>query len=870
MLVRCRTHHPGRHLHRHHHRPDQGEDRRHRHRRHLGGVQTGPGRWHHHLPDQPDAARRPATVDADQDGVGLPDRLHQRRPAHPDPGQRHPHPVRRHHPDRHRRRGRPMTEWCVVDITVEPPDVTVFDATVVPDVVAVDVGLIQAGGSSLPTGTNGQMLTLNSSGAPDWTWGSQPMFNALDWNIVADGTTDNLANMNALHAAALAAGPGSRVWYPPGVYAFNGALSNVSSVEIVGYGATWKKTGSNVATKFADIPTSSDGLIIRGVTFDGNGIVSSTGVAFIAGSGAGTAAKRTMFDDCVWTGMRSGTGVLATRIRDGVDGVLFRRCRWDGVGTAVYTDGNVDNIAFTDQCRIRNWVNRGMYWVGTTTGRCRNIRVEDVTITELAQTTEATPQWGSVRQPFATEGDATFPHDGFIVTHGIARGPGKSYNDPATPGTADQWSFHRTVNFTVTDTISTDGGDCAFAIGADCRQFTISGCVGTRTDTAGLALGASGTSVYDGVVGDNVFMNNGQNRNNDRNNRGRVGIWLWNAHNIVVGDNQLGDNQTPATQQHGLFLNTCDNVTIGEVSTSGVGVSSILDEGGNTNISRPNTAPQTDTFTASGTWTKPLGAVRMRLRGCGGGGGSASGGRRGTGVVAPGGGTGSPAPMVEVWVNAADCSATEAVTIGAAGVGGAAVTTDDTNGIAGTAGGDTAFGPSTGAGRHMFANGGNAPGTVTPTTSPAGAAIYSYAAAGSAAGANGGVGVSGNASGGKSSVWSAGSGGSGGGITTGNVANSGGNGSSQVTGVIVVPAAGVAPGGRGTDAQASRSPQVPMQPGGGGAGGAANTTGPGGDGGVGGFPGGSGGGGGASRNGFNSGKGGDGAGGMLQVTTYFN
>lgn len=88
-------------------------------------------------------------------------------------------------------------------------------------------------------------------------------------------------------------------------------------------------------------------------------------------------------------------------------------------------------------------------------------------------------------------------------------------------------------------------------------------------------------------------------------------------------------------------------------------------------------------FTSSGTWTKPTGysdSSRVLIQAWGGGGSG------GTGVTDRGGGGGGGGAYVERWLALSALGSTETVTIGA---GGTAVTGDD---VVGNAGGNTTFG----------------------------------------------------------------------------------------------------------------------------------------------------------------------------------
>lgn len=100
--------------------------------------------------------------------------------------------------------------------------------------------------------------------------------------------------------------------------------------------------------------------------------------------------------------------------------------------------------------------------------------------------------------------------------------------------------------------------------------------------------------------------------------------------------------------------------------------------------------PTIQTFTASGTWTKPTGLKYIIIEGVGGGGGGEASGST-NGNIGNGGSAGG---YFKKLILAASLGATETVTIGAAGAGGSGSDVD------GSAGGNTTFGA------HATGNGG--------------------------------------------------------------------------------------------------------------------------------------------------------------------
>lgn len=269
---------------------------------------------------------------------------------------------------------------------------------------------------------------------------------------------------------------------------------------------------------------------------------------------------------------------------------------------------------------------------------------------------------------------------------------------------------------------------------------------------------------------------------------------------------------------------------------------------------------------ASGTWTKPSGAIYTYMFAVGGGGGGGSGGKYASGNNTYGGGGGAGG-SVALWTGSSSVlSNSLSVTAGAGGAGGASVSADTTSGNAGVNGGGShvTFTYASRTFYVLYAHTGLAGSGGTTSAGTAGVNN-----GGQFAGGAGGAGGTTAGSPSVSAVAASGGGAGGGGVSSGEVEGTGGRPGTYTGfgGINPSPNYNTVTPIRTAGESATNSPSI-FGTSWGGHGGGGNSAGNGGAGGNGGFPGGGGGGGAGCRNTTgNSGAGGRAGDGVVAIVT---
>lgn len=378
------------------------------------------------------------------------------------------------------------------------------------------------------------------------------VFNVMDpvYGAMGDGVTDDAAAINAAIVAANAAASfGPAVVMLP--YTVTGYLTAgivlKSGVTLRGERQVLlKRTGSSSAVYVN--ATSQDNVTIENLTIDPNGLASSAGIR------ASSTTTRFTVRNCKIIDSAQPVNVHGIEIQTGTSGIVIEKCWFDGLPNNIRVVGGATNVKVRDN-DFTNWKERCIYALGQTGACSTDLVVEHNRVSSMAA-------GGTTRQAIVLTGtDNTVWHLRPKVRWNTVIGSDKSYNDPVTPGTADQISLQHCDQFQVVGNTSVFGGDCGITISTLSKRGTVDFNVCLFNDTTGVDLGATGTTVEHITLTGNVCMNNGKDRHADRGTT--AGFLFNNAHHIATSGNILSDDQGTPTQDYATRCRACVDVKFG-------------------------------------------------------------------------------------------------------------------------------------------------------------------------------------------------------------------------------------------------------------------------------------------------------------------
>lgn len=439
-----------------------------------------------------------------------------------------------------------------------------------------------------------------------------------EYGAVGDGVSDDTA---AIRAAVLAAAqfraatvalthraePATVLFTPNSVHAVSGRINGVSDVNIWGNGATLRWVG-----------TSRERLLFFNA-------VSRIQVSDLTIEAAGTAPQAMIFasnsDRLTFDGVRltsSGTKEVGIRL-SGCTNSNIIGCAVQGFSTAYNINGA------SSDCQIRNseaaGTLAGVLINSLNKAAPRDIDVIGVTVTEFPS------QSGYAIRAAGTTA-ASLRRIRFIGCTVI--GPGRSWADPKTPGTADQINAVHTLGFSVIGCTSMYGGDMGMSF-TYCTNVTVSGNLSAFNNTAGI-IGARSDIV---TITGNTCLNNGQNFiGAKRRPSVFFGIGAHDARDVNIVGNMLGDNQSTPTQNYGVSvaasLTGDKSITVGPNTYSGNALARFYVLARSTNVTNLDvtlaadaagkrarysavTAPAVEALPGPSRWTALVGAPSITL-----------------------------------------------------------------------------------------------------------------------------------------------------------------------------------------------------------------------------------------------------------------
>lgn len=386
-----------------------------------------------------------------------------------------------------------------------------------------------------------------------------------DYGATGDGVTDDAAAIQAALDAAGAAG--GTVLIPAGTYIINTKLDVDAgdNVRIVGVGRPIIQAGASIAG-LIDANGVND-LAIEGIRLNGASNISSNG-RNLEITGCTNVVVREVESYDLSTGTTAGIYV------NGSNRVKLLNNIIRDIGRAIYFTGGDCNDFEIAGNEIYNHGRLGISIEGSASVNHSRGHIHHNYLHDHEDQ-------GSGRLQIVVGGNDANLNQDIAISNNVVVGNGVHFNDGTTPGSADQIIVQRTDGFVIEGNASRDGGDRGITVSQQAKNGIVRGNIVTGNDTAGISVGSAASTTTDQiVVTGNIFWNNGKDS-------GAVpvvdaGVYINNASNVLVEGNNFNDSAT--TQDHGIEIIDSSNVRIGINTYSGLGVDSINDVSGNTNV----------------------------------------------------------------------------------------------------------------------------------------------------------------------------------------------------------------------------------------------------------------------------------------------
>ena len=363
----------------------------------------------------------------------------------------------------------------------------------------------------------------------------------VDKDTLARRVTD--AGSLAAALAAASGAVGGTVLVDPGMAAVPaGTIPTKVRIAASGAGATLTQSAS--AAIFLQTAADATDVLIEGVTIDTGGLATSCALQVSANTKSFTLRNCTIRDN-------GGTNTLL-ELRDGVEDVLIENCRFEGN----YVDGiqvnkNAKRVRIRN-CTFTGWKGRAIYVLSSAGSAPSDILIEGCRISDPGVLTT-----GSSRRPISIQGVDSDPITDVRIIGNTITGTGTSWTDAASPGVADMISLRQTRRFVVSDNTLLNGGEGGVAIAMQCDGGTVTGNTIVGADSVGISVGSATTTHARNIsITGNTIQNCGQNRQGDRPDSNRGGVWCYNASRLAISGNVFADNQGTATMQYGVMLRT--------------------------------------------------------------------------------------------------------------------------------------------------------------------------------------------------------------------------------------------------------------------------------------------------------------------------